>query len=275
MHNTDGVHFHCAIKLKSCSRWVSRRRKLKDVYDIDVDFLAFHTNYYDAMSYVCKFDKHVAFSNNHMDMSKHAPQTSAATRARQLKNAPSTSSSKSSSTSKTAKSGRDKKPPRLDNTQVCEIIVKNKIHTDEQLGAFATTQKRLSKDDLMRWFTNHPAKRSRTDVIATAWTLANAEETIDRESIPRMDILREVLKWDHHHDTIMNKTCTGEWLRAAVEVLQNNNISVEWFAQRVRNALTQGRSKKNNINDCWGDKSCKKFSFHASHLDIPLFFMPF
>ena len=255
MHKTDGVHFHCAIKLKTCSRWVSRRRKLKELYDIDVDFLGFHTNYFDAMSYVSKFDKHVTFSKNHIDMAKHAPHTSAASRARRLKDAPSASSSKST----TSKSTRSKKPPRLDNSQVCEIIINNKIRTDEQLGALATSQKRLGKDDLMRWFTNHPAKRSRTDVIATAWALCNAEQSIERANIPRMDILREVLTWDHH--TNMGKTCSGQWLRAAVEVLQKNKISVEWFVDRVKSALTHGRSKMNNIMIVGGTNRAKSFLF--------------
>ena len=89
------------VYLITSSRWVSRHRKLKDY----MVFLGFHKNYYDAMVNISKVDKHVVFSTNHLDLTMST-----------------SSKSKFSST-------KSKKPPRLDNTQVCEIITNNNIRT--------------------------------------------------------------------------------------------------------------------------------------------------
>ena len=64
-------------------------------------------------------------------------------------------------------------------------------------------------------------------------------------------------------------TCAGDWLPAAMEVLQNSNISVEWFAKLVLSALTKGRSKKNNIMIVGGTNSAKSFLFMSLVLFMP------
>ena len=257
VHRHDGVHYHCALKLTQPLRWSGRRKKIKDDIGIDVDFLGFHTNYYDAFKYVTKQDVHYVQSPGHVDMTRYAPRTTAASRARHMRDHQPSAKSKPSSSGK----ARAQKPPRLDNAQVCEIITKNNIRSDRQLGAFATKLKKLGKDDLWRWFTNHAAKRQRLEVLQTAWTLAEAEDDEEREGIPRMELLRQALSWDHRYDPDLDKTCTGEWIPAAIEVLQKNNISVEWFTNRIRQTLKHGRSKKNNLMIVGGTNRAKSFLF--------------
>lgn len=252
MHRHEGVHFHCALKLSSPKRWVSRRAAIKEKIGIDVDFLGFHTDYFDAFSYVTKQDSHYKQSPGHIDLGVHAPQTTAASRARNLRAA---------ALPKSTKSARMKKPPRLDNAQVCELIVANSIRTDEQLGAFATKLKREGKDDLRRWFTNHTSKRARCEVIQTAWTLEEAEENLRRESVPRLDLLELTLSDDHRYDADLDKTCKGEWLSAAVEIIQKNGMDVDWFRTLIWKALRHGRSKKNNIMIIGATNHAKSFLF--------------
>ena len=108
VHRHDGVHYHCALKLKQPLRWSGRRKKIKDDIGIDVDFLGFHTNYYDAFKYVTKQDVHYVQSPGHIDMTRYAPRTTAASRARHMRDHQPSAKSKPSSSGK----ARAQKPPR-------------------------------------------------------------------------------------------------------------------------------------------------------------------
>ena len=52
----DKVHFHLALKLKRVRRWKLVKQKVIDEAGVVCNFQDFHTNYYDAFSYVKKED---------------------------------------------------------------------------------------------------------------------------------------------------------------------------------------------------------------------------
>ena len=108
---------------------------------------------------------------------------------------------------------------------------------------------------------NHSSKRARIDVIDSAWLLNDADHDLERERLTLLDILEQARSEDHHYDEKLNKTCAGEWVPAAIEVLQKNNISVEWFANLIKNALQKGRGKKNKILIHGGTNRAKSFMF--------------
>lgn len=255
LHRIQGVHYHCAIKLKCPRRWKQVRQNLVNNYKINVDFQGFHDTYYDAFTYVVKQDKHYVTSPGHINLDNNPPQTAAAIRAKRVNEiaAPKVSSKP--------------KRPRLDNASVFHIVTDNNLHTDKQLCAFASIQMKEGKDDLHRWVMNHPNVKSRQDILETAWRMVNADKDIERENKCRMDILREVQKSIHRTDPDTGVTCEGTWLTAALEILDLNNISVPHFCNAIRTALKKGRGKGRNLMII-GETNCAK-----SFMFLPLLHM--
>ena len=135
LHRTEGVHFHCAIKLQAPRRWKAVWEAISKNYSIEVDFLGFHDSYYQAWSYVTKHDGHYVTSEGHPNLDNLPPQTAAALRAKRvaevyIDKTPSKST---------------KKAARLDNTAVFHIITENNLKTDKQLCSFATQQAKEGK----------------------------------------------------------------------------------------------------------------------------------
>ena len=249
MHKHDGVHFHCAIKLLKPLRWKNSRKYIKTKYNIDVDFLGFHTDYADAYGYTTKLDTHfVQEPEDQVDLRSHVPRTTKASRARRLRDDdPQSTSSKG-------------KKPRLDNSGVGDIIVTNNLRTDDELCNHAKKLRDDGKDDLSRWIMNKTLK-ARMEAMSSAWRLVEAGPQIIRSKKPRLEILREALEGEHTHDPLQGRSCRGEWLDAALEVLQNNHVSVGWFTQKIRETLEFGRSKKKNLMIVGGTNRGKTFMF--------------
>ena len=252
LHRSEGVHYHCALKLLKARRWRQVRLNVKRQIGVDLDFRDFHDNFYDAFTYVVKQDSHYVKSENFgADLdNRPAPKTAAALRARRLEEAPSSS-----------KSDSGKKRPRLDNATLYHIVTKNNIRTDKQLSAFATKQMHDGKDDLNRWVMNHPSKRVRQEILETAWQLVEAEDNLQRGKKNRMEILRDCLEWEHRTDSDTGVTCQGEWLKSAKEVLNLNSVPIDHFCALIRDALLKGRGKKRIIMIIGGTNRAKSFMF--------------
>ena len=235
IHNeTRGFHCHLAIKLHSQRRWRQVRQNLKQNHKIDVDFQDFHTCYFDAYSYVTKHDlKHAEMSKNHPLLDNVAPQTAKALKQRRLSSV--TSSSNSSRPVSTSKFKRR----RLDIAELHNIIVVKNIRNDQQLCALAKVQMKEGKQDLQRYLLSHPSAKHRLDVIETVWSMEEGELRTDRRNQALLIILEEMLN-TNCAQTDTGLECCGSWLIAALETLERNGISREFFAQKVKMALQHG-----------------------------------
>ena len=79
LHRNGGFHYHMALKLDRCHRWLCSKKFLKEQRSISVHFSDLHCNYYSAWKYVTKDDEHVLESNDHPDLwNTKAPKTSTA-----------------------------------------------------------------------------------------------------------------------------------------------------------------------------------------------------
>ena len=78
-HENGGHHYHLAIKLDKCRRWLPSKKYLKRRHDISVHFSSLHHNYYSAWKYVIKEDQEFLQSDNHPDLwNSKPPKTNAA-----------------------------------------------------------------------------------------------------------------------------------------------------------------------------------------------------
>ena len=59
-HQNDDFHYHCALKLTGCKKWLSVKNKSQ------VNFSDKHNFYHSVYRYVCKSDQEVAHSENHL-----------------------------------------------------------------------------------------------------------------------------------------------------------------------------------------------------------------
>ena len=94
-------------------------------------------------------------------------------------------------------------------------------------------QKREGKLDLAHFIANR-GSRVVDEAIAVGWELENAESTLQRSKMTRIEILYSKLEGE------CERECDGQWLQMAKEVLQWNSIVRDDFAEALRLLLDKG-----------------------------------
>ena len=253
MHRKKGVHFHMALKLQKERRWAQVRKNVKKKYDIDLDFQDWHSHYYDAFTYVSKFDTHYQTSEGHPVL-ENPPSTDKAIAAKRER----------SSTSGDAKDGPSnkstKKPfkhPKLRASDMGQIIRKNGLRTENSLYVFAKMQAKEGKFDVDQYLLSHPSVKHHADLINTVWRIEDSVPEEKRSEMGRIKILENTLKQSCFVNTDTGFTCERKWLSAALETLFHNGISRKRFSDLVLNSLKYGRGKGRNLMIC-GPTNCAK-----------------
>lgn len=266
-HIHGGSHYHLAIKLDRCQRWLQSKQYLQSQHDISVHFSNLHHNYFSAWKYVTKSDEQVLESEGHPDLwnSKPPKTNKACSRKRQSRNEQRENHTRSRSTSldsehddeestcsekETNKNKRKGRRKRLSAFELSEIIVERGIQTRTELLAFANKQKMEGKTDIAEFIVNR-GPRVVAEVLSTAWELQTAQEKIVRSKKSRIEILQEAEQGE------CVTGCNGQWLSCATEVLQRNGVREEAFTSSVKELLEKGRGKYRNIMIC-GPANCGK-----------------
>ena len=104
----------------------------------------------------------------------------------------------------------------------------------------AQKQKSEGKLDLAQFIANRGC-RVVDEAIAVGWELQNAESTLQRSKMTRIEILYSKLEGECEPE------CDSQWLRFAKEVLERNSIVRDDFAEAVRILLDKGRGKYRNL----------------------------
>ena len=183
--STGGYHYHMAVKLQRCKRWLSCKRYLEENYGISVHFSDVHHNYYSAWKYTTKKDKFVVESDGHPDLSDcKGPKTETASLCRKKYIEDSdddeeefseefyeSPSDDASETCHESDSKGKKRKKRLSSFELSEIIVTKEIKTRTQLLAYANNQKCQGKNDIAEFIVNR-GPRVVSEVLTTAWEIA-------------------------------------------------------------------------------------------------------
>ena len=247
LHKTEGIHYHCSIKLRKVRRWKQVRANLLKKYGIHVDFLEFHDTYFHAFEYIIKQDTHYVTSPGHRKLDNSAPQTSAAISAKRKLTIEKKQSSEKSI----------KKRPRMDNSTIYHIIVKNDLKTDNDLCAFSKMQLKEGNEDIHKWMMNHHSLKSRQDILDTAWRIQDSEKNNERESKSLINNLHDAALENCRTDPNTGMKCCGKWFNAALDILERNDIKPEFFAGLIHTALKHGRGKGRNVMII-GETNCAK-----------------
>ena len=289
-HKLSGIHYHMCLKLNKPQRWLPSKRYLNDQHNISVHFSSKHKNYFTAWKYVSKQDKEVVHSINHPDLSDSAgPSTMKAHEAkidRKLRKRGHESNLRTASSvvrteagqhcvenseSSNEKSASSSKTPsrhkRLKAFEVSEIVINKNIKSCTDLLALAHEQKLEGKTNLAEFIVNRGSKVI-NEVISTAREMETAKETKSRSEKNRLELAHEASK----------RECTCErvskWYDCAIEILNNNRISHEQFANSVTELLEKGRGKYRNLLLTGPANSGKTFLLNPLNLIYKVFTNP-
>ena len=198
--NTSGYHYHACVRLSGPKRWDPVKRRLHEMFGIQVNFSESHENYHTAYKYVCKNDPDVYKSANHPDLQElGSPTTKKCMSAyrqkcgkRKLdKNREITVSQLNGLNTingSQMQNASQSKVRRLSNLDVSKFLVKNNIKNEYDLFVIATEQQKAGKEDLYNFLVNRSPK-SLQDLIMTTWKMQNAKASIARRNTPRMNII--------------------------------------------------------------------------------------
>lgn len=252
-HKTSGVHYHMCIKLDKLQRWLAAKNFLAESYGISVHFSDRHANYYTAWSYVTKEDLSAEESEGYPDLktSKGPTTMNAHVARRRSRKAKVRKSMKecesndeecieSDETTDECKPQKEKKRKRLSAFEFSQIIVEKGLKNRTDALAFACMQKNEGKTDLAEFIINRGVKTV-NEAIATAWEMEGAKPKQLRMAKSRLQIL----------DEAANESCKCQpvlqWNELAVQLLKNNGIAPESFANAMKELLLKGRGKYRNI----------------------------
>lgn len=244
-HENGGVHYHCSIKLSGSKKWFLVKRRIAEIYGVQVHFSESAKFYLAAYRYVCKTDKNVAHSLDHPKdlLLNQSPKTKKAIYATQS-SAAKRRKSKSSEQSSTQTSSRSEPPKkrksRINNLTVASFVRNNNIKSYTELLAVAESRQNDGQIDIAEFVFNRSEKCLR-ELIDKAWKMANAKALLEHENKSRLDVLTETACLP----CVMG--CNSQWLKCALEVLQLNCINRNVFAECMRDLLLNGRAKHRNI----------------------------
>ena len=158
-----------------------------------------HGGYYTAYNYVLKEDPNVEFSRGH-PKKVMKPRTYVA--------------------SKTKSRQRKVKSSKLSKIEVADLIISNKLSNRLELLRHASALKRNGKTELYEFCISRSTK-TLVEFIGTVWDAENAEQTMMRQLMKRMDILKKALE---------NRCiCEGQWLICAQELLEKTTLAKKIF----------------------------------------------
>jgi len=145
-----------------------------------------------------------------------------------------------------------KRKKRMTSFELSEIIITKSIKTRTELLAYANKQKLQGKSDIAEFIVNR-GPRVVSEVLTTAWEMTSAQHKLDRSKKTRIEILEQAAQGQ------CVSGCNGQWLTCASEVLEQNGIRKEAFANAIKDLLEKGRSKFRNLMICGPANSAKTF----------------
>ena len=246
-HANGGFHYHCSLKLTGSKKWVGVRNRLSLKYNIQVNFSDKHDFYLSSYRYVCKSDNDVFHSEGHpidllsasSPISKRGTQVSKEN-ARKRR-------SESLGENFTIK----KRPVRLTNLNVADLIKKEKVKNYTDLLAKAETRREAGEDDLAN-FVFSRSEKILNELVRKTWAMSSAKSIVEKSRLSRMDILRKYTEMPP-----CSYPCDGEWLVCAKEILVLNKIPISEFSKSLRLLLQEGRAKHRNLL-LTGPRDCGK-----------------
>ena len=225
----NSYHYHMAVKLSKCKRWLQVRKFLDERYGIKVHFSDIHNTYYTAYRYVTKEDSEALHSSNHPDL-QEVPRTERAIACKRSKG----------KLSERGKKNKKSPQKRLAVYDVTQLIQQKKIKSRLELVCLAVEQQREGKTELAEFIANR-GNMVVDEALSLALEFSQAEEKFARSKKTRIEILEECQQQQ------CSEGCGGKWIVAAERLLGAHGIVVNAFCNAIYTALKEGRGKYRNV----------------------------
>ena len=254
-HQNAGCHYHMALKLASKSRWLKVRAEVLKNHAINVNFREQKegNTYYSAYQYVTKADGEFIASPGHPEMTA-LPRTEKAIAAKKAAH-------------QQIPSRKRRREERMSDFDLLKIVQQRKFTSRLQIFSLAANLQAEGNDSLARFIANRGSKCIE-NALMLAKELKEAPVQLQRQSKTRLELLRAFL------DGPCVAECDEQWLRCAIEVVQQNGIELAAFATAVYQLLKLGRGKYRNIF-IHGPANCgKSFLLQPLKLVFKIFLNP-
>ena len=254
-----GPHYHMSIKLSDPKRWLSVKNSVEKLHGTVLHFSDKHDNYHSAYRYICKTDKNVAHSIGYPNLTQiGSPRTKICVSmyCQKRKSARRSNEPNKTKERESEQQAGSSKRRRLSNLEVAEFMIRNNIRRSTVLYAVTNKRKAEGDKDLAEFVLSRSSKTLQ-ELIQNTWELENTKANLEREDTKRMDIVTAASEGE------CEEGCGGQWLRAAIEVLTNNNVHPVVFADAMRTLLEKSRGMFRNIMVTGPTKLWKDILLHT------------
>ena len=174
-HQNDGFHYHCALKLTGCKKWLSVKNRIEEKHGIQVNFSDKHNFYLSAYRYVCKSDQEVAHSENHPPglLTAASPKTK-----KSIAGFRAACATKRKSTEGESSCAVAKKRKSLTNLDLAEFIRERGIRSYTELLASAEEQRTAGHMDIAE-FVFKRNEKILCELVTKTWQMESAKEKVE------------------------------------------------------------------------------------------------
>ena len=236
-HQNDGCHYHCALKLTGCKKWLSVKNRIAEKPGIQVSFSDKHNFYLSAYRYVCKSDQEVAHSENHPPgiLTAASPKTK-----KSIIGFRTACATKRKSTVGESSCAVVKKRKSLSNLDLAEFIRERSIRSYTELLAIAKEQRTAGQMDIAEFVFKRNEKML-LELVTKTLQMESAKETLEASKECRIDTVKTHLSSDYVEG------CSGQCLQCVKKVLLLNGIDTFQFVTSIKDLLIHGRGKNRNL----------------------------
>ena len=191
-HQNDGFHYHCALKLTGCKKWLSVKNRIAEKHGIQVSFSDKHNFYLSAYRYVCKSDQEVAHSENHPPglLTAASPKTK-----KSIAGFRAACATKRKSTEGESSCAVAKKRKSLTNLDLAEFIRERGIRSYTELLAIAGKWRTAGQMDIAEFVLRRNKKILR-ELFTKTWQMESAKEKLQANKASRIDTVSTHLTSD-------------------------------------------------------------------------------
>jgi hypothetical protein len=125
---------------------------------------------------------------------------------------------------------------RLSNVDVFNIVKDNGLRSDLELLNFANEEHEKGRSELLNWVLG---KTTLPAFVQQVWRAIGAARVIERSRKTRLEILAEA--------SAQTCVCSQEWIPAAEQILDRNDVDSATFKGAVLHALRKGAAKFSNV----------------------------
>ena len=263
---TNGYHYHVAIKLNKTMRWHAAREYLHETFGVNCNFATTGQMYAGAYRYTTKSDNlaekfNVTKKHPNLDMiTAQWQQAMAANNTfRENANQRRIAAAASQEPAQKKKKGNE----RCKKSDVAKFCVQNRIKSETKLMAVCV-ERRDAGDSFLYDSLISMSRKVRSELVEDAWRFEEAGNQLMNENCDRLSVLM---------DTRNNPcNCNGLWMTLAKDILDKNGFEHVHFANVLKNSIVKGREKEANVFVYGPGDSGKSFILKPILKILPLVF---